>query len=227
MLLPMRIGTWNLEGKWSDRHADFLQRQACDVWLLTEVHPDVHLEDYERTFTKSLMTGTDRHWAAILSPKSLEQQEDPHPTTASAIIDGTTYWSSVLPWRTCGEGLPWVGSTHADKMANALSQLEPARRKGRLVWGGDWNQSLVGRDYAGSTDGRRRLLTAIDHLELHVPTAGLRSQRPGHGSIDHIALPESDFVSRVGRIPANAQQTMLSDHDAYIVDVDPGAHRRT
>jgi len=35
MLLIMRIGTWNREGKWSDRHARFMHRQDCDVWSLT------------------------------------------------------------------------------------------------------------------------------------------------------------------------------------------------
>ena len=187
------------------------------------MHPDVWLEGYEPTFTEALMTGTDRHWLAILSLKSLEKQKDPHPTTACAIIDGTTYWSSVLPLRTCGNETPWVGSTHSDKMAAVLSELEPVgpERPGRrLVWGGDWNQALVGKDYAGSTEGRKHLLNSIDRLALHVPTAGLRSQLLDHASIDHTALPQSDFVSRVERIPAKTQTATLSDHDAYIVDVD-------
>jgi hypothetical protein len=219
----MRIGTWNLEGKWSDRQADFLRRQDCDVWLLTEVHADVQLEGYHLAVTQSLMTGTDRHWSAILSRANPEEQDDPHPATVSAMIDGTTYWSSVLPWRTCGEESPWVGSTHADKMAAALGQLETARPEGRLIWGGDWNQALVGKDYAASTKGRQHLLTSIDHLKLHVPTAGLSHQLPRHASIDHIAVPQVDFASRVERLPAKHQGAAMSDHDAYIVDVEPGA----
>lgn len=33
----MRIGTWNLAGRWTDEHRDFLLALDCDVLLLTEV----------------------------------------------------------------------------------------------------------------------------------------------------------------------------------------------
>ena len=33
----MRIGTWNLDGRWSPRHQHLLEDAECDVWLLTEV----------------------------------------------------------------------------------------------------------------------------------------------------------------------------------------------
>lgn len=33
----MRIGTWNLAGRWSLAHQSFLEDAECDVWLLTEV----------------------------------------------------------------------------------------------------------------------------------------------------------------------------------------------
>lgn len=218
MLSLMRIGTWNLEGKWSDRHARFLHRQDCDVWMLTEVHIQTELQGYEMAATTLPMV-KDRHWSAILSATSLLRQDDPHPTTASAIIDGTTYWCSVLPWRTCGRKPPWVDSNTADQMAAVLVQLEPARPAGRLVWGGDWNQALLGKDYAGSNDGRRDLLTSIDRFKLQVPTAGLGHRKPGHASIDHIAIPHEDHATRVERLPVEAA---LSDHDAYVIDFDPG-----
>jgi hypothetical protein len=31
----MRIGTWNLDGKCSAGHRQFLKHEACDIWLLT------------------------------------------------------------------------------------------------------------------------------------------------------------------------------------------------
>ena len=219
----MRIGTWNLEGKWSDRHARFMHRQDCDIWLLTEVHVQTKLQGYKLVTTESkipkLPRLEDRHWSAILTARPLSRQEEPHATTVSAIIDGNTYWCSVLPWRTCGSEPPWAGSTHAEKMAAVLGQLETARPAGRLVWGGDWNQALVGRDYAGSNDGRRDLLASIDRLKLQVPTAGLGHRKPRHASIDHIAIPHEDLATRVERLPV---EPTLSDHDAYVVDFDPG-----
>ena len=43
----MRIGTWNLGGRWGDQHRAFLRRRDCDVWLLTEVRTDVQLHGYQ------------------------------------------------------------------------------------------------------------------------------------------------------------------------------------
>ena len=164
-----------------DQHRAFLRRRDCDVWLLTEVRTDVRLHGYQRTVTDAFMA-EDRHWSAILSRSGLQESDDPHPTTVAAVVGDTTYWSSVLPWRTCGSQEPWHGSTHADKIATALATLERARPGGPLVWGGDWNQAFIGANYAGSADGRRHLLASIDRLDPYVPTAGLPHQLPGHAS---------------------------------------------
>lgn len=219
MLSPVRVGTWNLDGKWSDEHRDFLTRQNCDIWLLTEVHPDAQLTDYKRADTNA-STPKGGTWSAILSRLHIEKNDTPHPATAEAVIDDTTYWSSVLPWRTCGNQPPWAGSTHGDKMAAVLQQLEEAAPRAPLVWGGDWNQALIGRDYAGSTDGRQHLLATTGRLQLQVPTAGLRHQLPGHASIDHIAIPQDYLATRVEHVPAKHRNINLSDHDAYVLEFD-------
>jgi hypothetical protein len=218
----MRIGTWNLDGRWSDEHYKFLEEQDCDVWLPTEVSADVHLHGYQQVVTETPMT-KERYWSAILSRPGLAERDDPDPATAAAVVDGMAYWSSVLPWRTCGDQPPWDGSTHAAKMASALRTLELARSDGPLIWGGDWNQSLIGRDYAGSTEARQHLRASIDRLWLQVPTAGLRHQLRDHASIDHIALPRDYLATRVEHLPAKHQEAILSDHDAYVREIDrPG-----
>ena len=33
----LRIGTWNLEGRWTADHLAFMVDLDCDVWLVTEV----------------------------------------------------------------------------------------------------------------------------------------------------------------------------------------------
>jgi hypothetical protein len=33
----VRIGTWNLEGRWWPDHLHLLEAAGCDLWLLTEV----------------------------------------------------------------------------------------------------------------------------------------------------------------------------------------------
>ena len=60
----MRIGTWNLEGRWDDQTRRFLEDLACDVLLLTEVRRDVvlasmsgHLSAAEMTLGRSARSG--------------------------------------------------------------------------------------------------------------------------------------------------------------------------
>jgi hypothetical protein len=43
----------------------------------------------------------------------------------------------------------------------------------------------------------------------------------GHRSIDHIAVPIAWDVTGVYRLQAAAEGRRLSDHDAYVVAVDP------
>ena len=60
----MRIGTWNLAGRWKPEHQRFLAEVDCDVWLLTEVHERVALKGFERHLTDEVLRprrGRDLH----------------------------------------------------------------------------------------------------------------------------------------------------------------------
>jgi hypothetical protein len=70
-------------------------------------------------------------------------------------------------------------------------------------------------------------LASIDRLSLQLPTAGLRHQLPGHASIDHIAIPRDCLATRVERLSAKDQEASLSDHDAYVVEIDPISQKVT
>ena len=54
-IVRVRIGTWNLEGKWSPEHLALLDREDCDVWLLTEAHIDASIPGMEIHRTAELM----------------------------------------------------------------------------------------------------------------------------------------------------------------------------
>src|SRR4051794_18334376 len=115
----MRIGTWNLAGRWSGDHRDLLLDADCDWWLLTEVPSAVQLgDDYQGHFGKVLMA-PERHWAAILGRHEIQRLEDPHPASVAVLSGGVTYRCSVLPWRSCGETNPWTGNNHGERMAAA------------------------------------------------------------------------------------------------------------
>ena len=189
----------------------------CDIWLLTEVSERTSLPGYAVSPSQALMARR-RRWAAVASRLPMASCPDPHPASAQAQVGATTYVSSVLPWRSCGSRHPWVGAGHADKTRHAvddlLLRLRPA---GSLVWGGDWNHALVGREHAGSQGGRREIARAVDELGLVVPTSELPHPIEGLLSIDHIAVP-SGVRATAARIHAAHEGKRLSDHDAYVVD---------
>ena len=215
-IVDVRIGTWNLEGKWSPQHRELLEREGCDVWLLTEIHIDAAIAGMHVHRTGELM-GPQKSWAAIFSTAALAAQPDPHRATALATIDGIEFMSSVLPWRSCGPS--WPGSTLAEKMEATLEDLRE-QITGTTVWGGDWNQAFEGSDYVGSRDGREQLLELIHAAGLSLPTRSLGGASPGHRSIDHIAVPIGWDIQGAYRISAAFNGRRLSDHDAYVVSID-------
>lgn len=213
----MRIGTWNMAGRWDDRHERLLDEQDCDVWLLTEVHQRAGLVGYECNRTAGTMMAG-RAWAAVLSRSALETTPDPHPASAAARIDGIVYCSSILPWRSCGSDAPWVGADHAARAQHAVATLMASLPDEDLVWGGDWNHSLTGAEIAGSKAGREAVLAGVSDRGLRVPTAGLPSHLDDCLSIDHIAVPAAWEVG-ARHVTALVDGARLSDHDAYVVDV--------
>ena len=218
----MRIGTWNLANRWSDLHRELLLKQKCDVWLLTEVNPLAvnpigRIAGFHCHLSAEVML-CKQHWAAVLSGQPLVPLPNPHPASAAALIDGITYCSSILPWATCGNEPPWVGSSLAEKVVNTLSNLLAALPHQDLVWGGDWNQNLTGEWENVGTKDRQSILDAISSFNLRVATADLLHQNSISHSIDHIAIP---FVWKFEK-PIRVAATGLSDHDAYVIQVyDP------
>lgn len=197
---------------------DFLLAAECDVWLLTEVNETVELPGYE-VHRGSARMAARRHWAAVFSRAPLTPLPDPHVASAAAVVDGTTFCSTVLPWRSSGGEPTWPGAEpprnlHAGRTRYALGKLLGELRGRDLVWGGDWNHALSGDEYAGTQGGREHVLGAVRELGLQVPTAPLPHRIEGLLSIDHIAVPSSWTVLGAHHLDA----TGLSDHDGYVVE---------
>lgn len=214
----VRIGTWNLAGRWTPRHESFLLDLDCDVLLLTEVNERLVLPGYAAHMSTALMA-EGRRWAAVLSRTELAGLPDPHPASAMAHVNGMTFCSSILPWRACGSNDPWIPGPHSAKTEHALQSLLGELQTSGLVWGGDWNHALRETEYAGSKAGRRHLLDALSKLNLQTPTTDLPHQIDGLLSIDHVAIPMDATVSSAQRVSALLQRGRLSDHDAYVVEL--------
>lgn len=215
--ISVQIGTWNLAGRWSPAHRDLLTAQDCDVWLLTEVRIDTDLPGYHAHLTKAQMA-PGRRWAGVLSRSPLTPLPDPHAASARAVVDGVTFCSTVLPWRSCGP-VPWGEGTHAERTARALDTLVGNLPRNDLVWGGDWNHSLVGPEWAGSKAGRAHLEGALEELGLQVTTRDLPHRIDGVGTIDHIAVSREATVVDARRVSGIGTDGALSDHDAYVIEL--------
>ena len=213
----MRIGTWNLDGRWSVAHLTLMLDADCDVWLLTEVNERTTLPGHAVHLSATRMAPR-RRWAAIASRLPMASGPDPHPASAQAQVGAMTYVSSVLPWRSCGSRPPWRGKRHAERTAHAVDDLLlQMRAADHVVWGGDWNHALIGKEHAGSAGGRAAITSALDELGLVVPTAELPHRTNGLLSIDHVAVPKQ-LAGEATRIVAEKDGKRLSDHDAYVVD---------
>ncbi len=203
----MRIGTWNLDARASAAHLEFLLAADCDVWLLTEVSSKLTLPGYTAHVTQGVMM-RGQHWAGVFSRLPMQGLEEPHGASDLVLIGEYTFCASVLPWRGCGDGAPWLGANTTEKTANAVASIVRARPS---IWGGDWNHSFNGKESAGSNEGRDAIRNAVNELGLHLATENAPHQREGLFAIDHLAVP---WEATARRIAAGS----LSDHDAYVLD---------
>lgn len=210
----VRIGTWNLAGRWDDRHEALLASMACDVLLLTEVSDRIDLRDLSLHRTEAEMARR-RRWAGVWSRRPVTPLPDPHGATAMVEIAGLKFCSSVLPWRSCGARAPWIGANTEERTREAVEAIVDAKPD---VWGGDFNHALTGREYAGSVGGRRDILEALAQLDLVAPTVTAPHQLEGLHSIDHVAVPRA-WKATVEHFSALTADGRLSDHDAYALEI--------
>lgn len=212
----LRIGTWNLDARWDDRHRAFVDRLDCDVLLLTEVRPGVEISGMVGHHTKHRMA-RGQSWAAIFAA-DLTPLHDPHPAVALAEVEGIRVACSVLPWRGAGAHYPWGGDRSVDRVGDVVDAIVAAEPS---IWGGDWNTSFASDGYSPAAGSRSRLRAAAERLQTQIPTLDLLSQHDAGRTIDHVAVPAQWRFRLAERHPAEHAGAMLSDHDAYVVEVTP------
>jgi hypothetical protein len=213
----MRIGTWNLEGRWTATHVDVMTQLDCDVWLLTEINRDTALPGYHSLVATVPMTNT-THWSGILSRRPATGVGDPHPASCAGEIGDLLACSSVLPWPLAREHWPWGPAEHQARFDDTLHDLRSFLEGRDVIWGGDWNQPLTGRLSGFTRAAQASLSEALNAMGLQVPTATLPGRNAAQASIDHIAIPATWHVPEAGSVQVTAA---LSDHNVYFVETEP------
>ncbi len=216
----MRIGTWNLQGRSDTRQLEFMAREECDVWLLTEVPEGFAMAPGQTVFSAAM--GPGKAFAAVWARDGLAALPAIHEAAAFATVGELRVCSCVLPWRAARLSWPDKGANLAAITRMAVERLQDglASGPGDVVWGGDWNHALEGPDHVGTRVGRSALSALIATLGLKAPTAGLGHKDRGMCSIDHIAVPDRWRVGTASHLAAETAAGRLSDHDAYVVEVE-------
>jgi len=217
----MRIGTWNLNADESGRSDAFLASLDGDVLLLTEPPRGLTLPGYQLRFSEGTMA-RGQAFAAVATRTEPQSSVQPHPASIGSQVGGTTFLASVLPWRSAKDADGFPGTSQGERTREAVETLADDWPPGRVVWGGDLNHELTGRIGAGSKTGRDAILRLMRDRDLQVPTSVLGAAT-GYGSVNHIALPSDWTIMGVARHVAEVDGQRLSDHDAYVVEVNlPG-----
>jgi Endonuclease-reverse transcriptase len=138
-----------------------------------------------------------------------------------------------VPIAILGTVLPWSGAIqqapefHHDEttvdevfqrvLGEQVSTLKAlAKEHTHVIWAGDFNQSLWGANYGGSTARRRMLLDALAELRMIPFNAALPHASAGMTTIDLICGTKSLQLESARRI---AVRDSLSDHSAYVVEL--------
>jgi hypothetical protein len=104
----MRIATWNLDARWTAKHAAFLHDQAADVWCLTEVPPRAIVGGRIVGYTAVGSTGRmsrGQHYAVVAVAATAAL---PHRRPGSFAIDHIAIpvsWRVVAAHRIVADGL--------------------------------------------------------------------------------------------------------------------------
>jgi hypothetical protein len=243
----VRIGTWNLKlcpPTTSDRGqaiASWLDDQAADLWLLTEVHRD--WDAGGRQFVVSPPRGgspAEKRWAGIATALPLGELRtagtEAHAgeeglCLARVELGGQAPSSllvacSVLPWKGAGQYWPGLPTGQVAEFCHVLdhhvSRIVDERLPGEpLIWGGDFNQQLTGPFWFTTEAGAAALRSAFDGLGLVALTEKAQHLNGTSCAIDHLAVSQEllgdEPVASVHRPVWDGGQ--LSDHAAYTADI--------
>jgi hypothetical protein len=237
----VKIGTWNLDHGGRSRAAreaqsDALDSVVADLWIFTEPPADLARAQGRTVSSPSERPGAHgaEPWVTLCGP-GLEPVGVPAPYERLAVAARTealgepiVLYGSVLPWRTVRRHVPdlmrddeTAGEMFERVLADQVAEIERLRASfpGELViWAGDFNQSLVGPNWTGSTAGRALLVDALRGLGLTAWNAESPHAKTGMRAID-LVCGDARQIHGVEVIDCARDGRDISDHNGYIIEV--------
>ena len=214
----MLIGTWNLAGRWSMDHARVIEDADCDIWLLTDVPSRASVAGYHQHLSAG-RHGASAHWSGVLSRLAAEPVRHHSPTATVLSIADIVIASTVLPWPEPHEDEPWEGDSHAERYATALTETGDLLLGHIPIWGGTWNQPLMGNIIGYSRQAQDALEAFLTVHDLQVPTRDLLGRQRQY-TTDHVAVPASWTVLASGKVEVDPG---LSPYDLFCVEATPAS----
>jgi hypothetical protein len=229
----LRIGLWNLQkattfSRKGAAQADYVMRTDADIWVLTEVPADLRLRKGNVLVGSIRRSDKSQCWTAIASRWTLVPLRVRHPTLLLAAARhpaaNILIACSVLPWRAAGEAWPVdekasYSEQFSECLAGHASEIGQASHGYQLIWGGDFNQGLAGREHLGSLAGRSLVKAAFSGLGLMPVTTTAAGWSADTHAIDHVGVPTGwALESLVVERPVH-NGLELSDHPAYVATV--------
>lgn len=174
-------------------------------------------------------------WVAVVGsavePVDLDVPYERLSVVARTTIAGRTVivYGAVLPWLSVKHHAPYVARTGESALevfervlAEHAADVAELRRRydAPVIWAGDFNQSLVGRNSAGSAVRRAALAKSLANLGLTAWNEAAAHARRGMCAIDLICGPKEYKPIRQGRIHPILRGIAMSDHAGYWVEVD-------
>jgi hypothetical protein len=239
----MRVGTWNLErggrgGGVSQIQATILGSLRADVLVLTEPHTSSPVPSLPAVSSPVRRNGNgeDEPWLAIAGPSVSRLDDEPLPferlsVAALAEPNGVpaVVYGSVLPWRQIVRQAPCLVRPN-ESYATAFQRILAAQVADvvrfrlrfpdrMIIWAGDFNQSLVGRNLTGSKRAREQLSSALKRLDLVAWNSNAPHSSPDMCAVDLVCGPNVYRIPRIDLIPTHHAGRRLSDHVGYVVQL--------
>lgn len=235
-LLIMRIATWNLERGGRTKAARAAQQTAlashvirADVMVLTEPPASV-------LATACVLVsppGGHGSWVAIqgryVRPLDLKIPYDRMAVAARVSFNGAQIivYGAVLPWTAVKIHAPDLVRAGEDSfgafkraLQEQASDIVALQKLGApVVWVGDFNQSVEGANFGGSSQRRDLLNQTLKTLNMVAWNGTAAHAKSGMYAVDLICGPKQQTVTVSGRIEPIVDGVTMSDHAGYWVDI--------